>query len=107
MTILRPSRNFAAGLGLVPRQHSSGGKQRLGATSRMGQPDIRRLLINGVMAVVQHASRKGALNGSWLGRMLARNPRMLVAIAIANNGAWPLATMTTKKDFNNLATAPA
>lgn len=63
----------------------------------MGQRDVRRLLINGVMAVVQHASRKGALNGSWLGRMLARKPRMLVTIALANNGAWPLGHDDDKK----------
>lgn len=67
MTIFRRSRNFAAWLGLVPRQHSTGGKQWLGATSKMGQRDIRRLLITGAMAVVQHASRKGAPDGSWLG----------------------------------------
>ena len=108
MTIFRRSRDFAAWLGLVPRQHSTGGKQRLGATSKMGQRDIRRLLITGAMAVVQHASRKGAPDGSWLGRMLARKPRMLVAIALANKmarGLW--AMITTNKDFRNPTTASA
>lgn len=108
MTSFRRSRDFAAWLGLVPRQHSTGGKQRLGATSKMGQRDIRRLLITGAMAVEQHASRKGVPDGSWLGRMLARKPRMLVAIALANKmarGLW--AMMTTNKDFTNPATAPA
>ncbi|WP_287365173.1 transposase, partial [Mesorhizobium sp.] len=50
-------RDFAAWLGLVPRQKSSGGKQRLGKVSKMGQRDIRRLLIIGAMAVVRWASR--------------------------------------------------
>ena len=108
MTIFRRSRDFAAWLGLVPRQHSTGGKQRLGATSKMGQRDIRRLLITGAMAIVQPASRKGAPDGSWLGRMLARKPRMLVAVALANKmarGLW--AMMTTNKDFKNPARASA
>lgn len=108
MTIFRRSRDLAAWLGLVPRQHSTGGKQRLGAISKMGQRDIRRLLITGAMAVVQHASRKGAPDGSWLGRMLARKPRMLVAIALANKMARCLwAMMTTNKDLKNPARASA
>jgi transposase len=65
------SRDFAAWVGLTPRQHSNGGKDRLGRTSKMGQRDIRRLLIVGAVAVVRWAARKGAPEGSWLGRMLA------------------------------------
>ena len=77
----------AAWLGLTPRQNSSGGKARLGKTSKMGQRDLRRLLIIGAAAVVQWAVRKGAPAGSWLARMLARKPRMLVAVALANRMA--------------------
>ena len=80
-------RDFAAWLGLVPRQHSTGGKERLGKTTKMGQRDIRRLLITGAVAVVQWATRKGVPEGSWLARMLARKPRMLVAVALANRTA--------------------
>lgn len=80
-------RDFAAWLGLVPRQHSSGGQQRLGRTSKMGQRDIRRLLILGAMAVVRWRSRGGGRPGSWLAGMLARKPKMLVAIALANKMA--------------------
>ena len=58
-------RDFAAWLGLTPRQNSSGGKTRLGGTSKMGQRDLRRLLISGAMTVVRWASRKGAPEGSW------------------------------------------
>jgi transposase len=53
----------------------------------MGQRDIRRLLIIGAVAVVQWAARKGAPEGAWLGRMMARKPRMLVAVALANRMA--------------------
>ena len=55
------TRDFAAWLGLVPRQHSSGGKQRLGRTSKMGQRDIRRLLIIGAMGVIRWTIRMGVL----------------------------------------------
>lgn len=87
MEVFRRGRDFAAWLGLVPRQHSSGGKQRLGRTSKMGQRDIRRLLIIGAMSVVHWRGRGGGRPGTWLARMLAKKPRMLVAIALANKMA--------------------
>jgi transposase len=98
MQSFRRGRDFAAWLGLVPRQNSTGGKQILGRTSKMGQRDIRRLLIIGAMAVVRWAARNGAPEGSWLGRMLARKPRMLVAIALANKMARSVWAMLTKKE---------
>jgi len=80
-------RDFAAWLGLTPLQKSTGGKQKLGATSKMGERTLRRLLIIGSSAVVLQASRRGAPRGSWLERMLARKPRMLVTVALANKTA--------------------
>jgi transposase len=80
-------RDFAAWLGLTPLQRSTGGKQKLGATSKMGERTLRRLLIIGASAVVSQACRRGASEGSWLGRMLARKPRMLVIVALANKMA--------------------
>ena len=80
-------RDFAAWLGLTPLQRSTGGKQRIGATSKMGERTLRRLLIIGASAVVRHAARRGAPEGSWLGRRLARKPRMLVTVALANKMA--------------------
>ena len=80
-------RGFAAWLGLVPRQHSSAGKERLGRVSKMGQRGLRRLLIIGAMSVVRSAIRRGAPAGSWLARMLGRKPRLVVAIALANKMA--------------------
>ena len=96
MTTFRRGRDFAAWLGLVPRQHSTGGKQKLGRTSKMGQRDIRRLLIIGAMSVVHGAIRRGAPEGSWLARMLAKKPKMLVAIALANKMARGIWAMMTK-----------
>ena len=97
MDVFKRGRDFAAWLGLVPRQHSTGGKQVLGKISKMGQRDIRRLLIIGAMAVVRSALRKGAPEGSWLQRMLARKPKMLVAIALANKMARSIWAMLAKK----------
>jgi transposase len=80
-------RDFAAWVGLTPRQNSTGGKQKLGATSKMGERTLRRLLIIGAMSVVRQAVRRGAPAGSWLARMLHRKPRKLVAVALANKTA--------------------
>jgi len=93
MEQFRRGRDFAAWLGLVPRQHSSGGKQKLGKTSKMGQRDIRRLLVIGATAVIRWASRRGAPTGSWLARMLERKPIPVVAVALANKmarGIWAM-----------------
>lgn len=102
MDQFRRGRDFAAWLGLVPRQHSSGGKQRLGKTSKMGQRDIRRLLITGAMSVIRWAVRRGAPTGSWLARMLERKPPMVVAVALANKmarGIW--AMLTRGEDYRD------
>lgn len=98
MSTFRKGRDFAAWLGLVPKQHSSGGKQQHGRTSKMGQRDIRRLLIIGAMTVIRWACRKAPPENSWLARMLARKPRMLVAIALANKMARSIWAMMTKNE---------
>ena len=94
----RRGRDFAAWLGLVPRQHSTGGKPRLGKISKMGQRDLRRLLITGAMAVVRWAVRRGRTSDPWLARMLMRKPRMLVAVALANRMARIVWALMTKKE---------
>ena len=91
-------RDFAAWLGLVPSQHSTGGKQRLGHISKAGERTLRRLLILGSSAVVLHASRRGAAKGSWLEGMLARKPRMLVVVALANKMARIIWAMLMKQE---------
>jgi transposase len=83
----RCGRDFSAWLGLTPLQKSTGGKQKLGQITRMGERTLRRLLILGAAAVVKQAMLKGAPAGSWLAQMLARKPRMLVIVALANKTA--------------------
>jgi transposase len=80
-------RNFAAWLGLVPRQRSTGGKTRLGSVSKMGQTDIRRLLIIGAMSVIRWVVRKGGSSNRWLAPLVARKPKMVAAVALANKMA--------------------
>jgi transposase len=83
----RCGRDFSAWLGLTPVQRSSGGKQQLGQVSKMGERTLRRLLVIGASAVIKQALIRGAPAGSWLAQMLARKPRMLVAVALANKMA--------------------
>ncbi len=68
-------RNFAAWLGLVPRQRSTGGKAKLGSVSKMGQTDIRRLLIVGAISVIRWVVRKGGSANRWLATLVTRKPK--------------------------------
>ncbi len=106
MAQFKCGRDFAAWLGLVPRQHSSGGKSRLGRISKAGQNDIRRLLIIGAMSRLNWLGRRSILEGSWLARMLMRKPKMLVAISLANKMARQIWAMLTKnEDYRDPALA--
>ena len=108
MESFRCGRDFAAWLGLVPRQSSSGGKERLGRISKAGQADIRRMLIVGAMSRLTWRGRQSIPDGSWLAGMLARKPRMLVAIALANKMVRALwAMLTRNQDYRNPAPATA
>jgi transposase len=98
LSVFRRGRDFAAWLGLVPKQNSSGGKQVLGHTSKMGQRDIRRLLIIGAMSVIRWFSRNTPEADTWLGRLLRRKPRQLAAIALANKMARSLWAMETRQE---------
>jgi transposase len=98
MESFKRGRDFAAWLGLVPRQYTSGGKERLGRVSKAGQTDIRSLLISGAMSRLTVLARKSIVEGSWLARMLRRKPLMLVAIALANKMARAIWAMMTKKE---------
>ena len=108
METFRRGRDFAAWVGLVRRQHTTGGKSRLGKISKMSRHDLRLLLITGAMAEIRWAIRRGLPEGSRLARMLARKPRELVAVALANKMArivWAL--MTTKETYRDPVTAAA
>ncbi len=83
--VFRNGREFAAWLGLVPRQRSTGGKQRLGRISRLGDKYIRRLLIVGAQTVLLRS--KAARSDAWIQGLLARRPRLVVAVALANKTA--------------------
>ena len=104
MAQFKCGRDFAAWLGLVPRQHSSGGKERLGRISKAGQADIRRLLIIGAMTRIMGRARDRIPAEGWIGRMLARKPKMLVGIALANKMARQIWAMLTKgEDYRDPA----
>jgi transposase len=86
VSAFRSARDLSAWLGLTPKPHSSGGKERLGAISKMGNRYVRRLLYLGAMGVI--STRKRADPGEdWLGRMLSKKPIKVVAIALANRMA--------------------
>jgi transposase len=96
-------RNFAAWLGLVPRQRSTGGKAKLGSVSKMGQTDIRRLLIVGAMSVIRWVVRKGGSANRWLATLVTRKPKMVAAVALANKMARMIWAVTTKQEDYRMA----
>lgn len=90
-------RDFAASLGLVPRQDGTGGKVKLGPISKRGNGYLRRLLVNGATAVL---NGKNARNDPWRAKLLDSKPKKLAAVALANKMAriaW--AVMTRQEDF--------
>ncbi len=105
-------RDFAAWLGLVPRQRSTGGKVRLGAVGRMGRTDIRRLPIVGASrqrrasratSVIRRVVRKGGGANRWLAALVARKPKMVAAVALADRMARLIRAVTTKQEDRRMA----
>jgi transposase len=84
-TVFGSGRHFAAWLGLTPREHSTAGRQRLGRISREGDEGLRRLLVLGATAVIRQAKPGRTL--PWLLQLLARKPKKLAAVALANKMA--------------------
>ena len=80
----RSGRDFSAWIGLVPKQHSSGGKDRLGSISKQGDRYLRGLFVAGALAVIRYAKIHGTRHRPWLTALLARRPTKVVAIALAN-----------------------
>ena len=80
----RSGRNFSAWIGLVPKQHSSGGKDRLGSISKQGDRYLRSLFTAGALAVIRYAKIHGTQHRPWLAALLARRPTKVAAIALAN-----------------------
>ncbi len=84
--LFRSGRQFAAWIGLTPRDHSTAGKVRLGAITRAGDEGLRSVLVVGATAVIQHARRHGRAS-PWLARLLKRKSPKLAAVALANKMA--------------------
>jgi transposase len=80
----RSGRDFSAWIGLVPKQNSSGGKDRLGSISKQGDRYLRGLFTAGALAVIRYAKIHGTKHRPWLTALLARRPTKVVAIALAN-----------------------
>ena len=80
----RSGRNFSAWIGLVPKQHSSGGKDRFGSISKQGDRYLRSLFVAGALAVIRYAKIHGTKHRPWLTALLARRPTKVAAIALAN-----------------------
>lgn len=86
-SVFRSGRQFAASLGLVPRQASSGGKERLGRISKMGDGYLRRLLVIGATSVVRRAGSNPTATGAWVRALLERKPARVTTVAVANKTA--------------------
>jgi len=80
----RSARNFSAWIGLVPKQYSSGGKERLGSISKQGDRYLRSLFVAGALAVIRYAKIHGTGHRPWLTALLARKPTKVAAVALAN-----------------------
>lgn len=92
------ARDFAAWLGLTPRQNSSGGKERRGGISKRGDRYIRRLLVIGAMSVIRSARAKADSGSDWLSRLLQRRPTKVAALALANKMARIIWALLAKKE---------
>ena len=84
--VFKSGRMMSAWIGLVPKQNSSGGKERLGRISKQGDQYLRWLLVAGAMTVIRHAKRRGTTD-PWLANIIAHKPTKLAAVALANKNA--------------------
>ena len=80
----RSGRDFSAWVGLVPKQNSSGGKERLGSITKRGDRYLRSLFTAGALAVIRYAKIHGTKHRPWLTSLLSRRPTKVAAIALAN-----------------------
>lgn len=97
----KSGRAFSAWIGLVPKQYSSGGRERLGAITKKGNPALRRLLFAGAMSMIIRAKIDGFTRHPWLVRLLERKPVKVAAVALANKmGRMIWALMTNGERFN-------
>ena len=106
--VFRNGRELAAWIGLVPRQNSTGGKERLGRISKQGDQYLRWLLVAGAMSVIRHAKRRGTTSLPWLAKLITSKPTKVAAVALANKMAriaWAL--LRQGGTYQRPAAAPA
>src|ERR1044072_5444061 len=103
----RSGRDFSAWIGLVPKQNSSGGKDRLGNISKRGDRYLRSLFTAGALAVIRYAKIRGPKHRPWLTALLARRPTKVAAIALANKIARMAWAMMAKGEHYKEPAAPA
>lgn len=99
--VFRSGRDLSAWIGLVPKQHSTGGKERLGSISKAGNRYLRQLLVVGALSVIRRAKQLGYTRHPWLVGLLARRSSKIAAVALANKIAriaW--AMMARNESFN-------
>jgi len=104
-SVFKSGRQFAAYLGLVPRQNSSGGKDRLGHISKMGNGYLRKLLVVGATSVTRRAPTTDTRTGAWVRSLLERKPTRVVTVAIANKAARTAWALLTKEETYKAAPA--
>jgi transposase len=86
-SVFKSGRELAAWIGLVPRQNSTGGKERLGRISKQGDQYLRWLLVAGAMTIIRHARRRSTGNLPWLAKLITSKPTKVAAVALANKMA--------------------
>jgi len=98
ISLFKSARHFAAWLGLVPRQYSTGGKTRLGRITKAGNREIRKLLVLGATSMVYRAPQWNSALGGWIRKLLERRPVRLVTVALANKMARMAWALMTRKE---------
>jgi transposase len=103
----RSGRDFAAWIGLTPKDHSTAGKQRLGAITRAGDEALRQVLVVGATAVVQQVRKGRGHASTWLVELVKRKPPKLAAVALANKNARIVWKLMVSGERYNLHLAPS
>jgi error-prone DNA polymerase len=98
ISLFASARHFAAWLGLVPRQHSTGGKTRLGRITKTGNREIRKLLVLGATSMIYRAQQWNSAAGMWIRGVLERRPARLASVALANKMARIAWALMTRKE---------
>ena len=100
----RSGRDFSAWIGLVPKQHSSGGKDKLGSISKQGDRYLRSLFTAGALAVIRYAKVHGTKHRPWLTALLARRPTKVAAIALSNCLNCDVARASERRRLKSIST---